>query len=189
MPARGFITQLPEPVRQWLEAELLRRNFSGYLELTDELNAKLETEGQELSVSKTALYRFGSQFEERIAKIKQASMMAQTMAREIGTDDENTMNDALLKMVQQQLFDVLVQMQANPDKLSITAVGKVIAELSKASVGQKRYAAEVRERVSAAAETVDEIVKEAGISADTAGEIRAKILGIARTPNSGAGTA
>ena len=57
--------------------------------------------------------------------------------------------------------------------------GKGIAEITKASVNQKKWQIEVREKVDAALKAVDKIVKKGGLSKETAEEIRKQILGIA----------
>ena len=41
MGVRGLESRLPAEVRAWLEAELIRRGFGDYSEITDELNLRL----------------------------------------------------------------------------------------------------------------------------------------------------
>jgi hypothetical protein len=53
-----------------------------------------------------------------------------------------------------------------------------IATLSRASVGLKRWQAEVAARVQSAARDVERIARTGGLSEAAAAEIRAKILGI-----------
>jgi DNA-binding transcriptional regulator YhcF (GntR family) len=57
-------------------------------------------------------------------------------------------------------------------------MGVMVAKLSKASVDQKKWMAEVRSKARDTAEEVVREVKKSGLSEETAEEIRKKILGI-----------
>jgi hypothetical protein len=95
----------------------------------------------------------------------------------------------VLSLIQTELFNALIALQesndpdADPaDRLALIAkCGKGIAEITKASVNQKKWMLDVRDRAEKAAQAVDSIVKKGGLSAEVAADIRAQILGIAKS--------
>lgn len=67
-----------------------------------------------------------------------------------------------------------------PKRLALIAsCSKGIAEITKASVNQKKWQLEVQDKVEKAAKAVEKIAKKGGLSDKTATEIRKQILGIA----------
>jgi hypothetical protein len=54
-----------------------------------------------------------------------------------------------------------------------------MADLARASLKQKEWAGQVRERTEAAAAAVEKITRKGGLSAESADAIRREILGIA----------
>ena len=85
------------------------------------------------------------------------------------------MNNALISMVQQRAFKVLVDMQ---EGAPIKDIGLMVARLSNATVKQKQWAAEVREKAATAADAVEKIAKKGGLSPAAVSEIKRRILGI-----------
>jgi hypothetical protein len=170
--ARSKVDQLPEDVRQLLEQRLIKAGFSGYVELV----AWLEEQGFE--ISKSSLHRWGSSFEDRCAALRVATQQAKAIVAAT-PDDEGDMTEALMRLMQERLFTALVDMEVDPTKVNLGSIAKALAPIARASIAQKQYASQVRERAHAAAAAVDAAVKTAGLSADTAKSIRDQILGIA----------
>ena len=178
MPARSTIVHLPPEDRAWLVGRLRDGGFSGYLELTDELNERLQARGLELRVSKSSLHRFGQDFEVRIEAFQRTTEMGKIIMREFG-DDEGAINDAVIRLVQDRLFGLVM---AEGEGLSVKSLGLIahaVADLARASVVQKRFAQAVRERTSVATERVEQIAKKEGLSDEARDLIRREILGIA----------
>jgi len=94
---------------------------------------------------------------------------------EAAPDDAGAMNNALISMVQQRAFKVLVDMQ---EGAPIKDIGLMVARLSNATVKQKQWAAEVREKAATAADAVEKIAKKGGLSPAAVSEIKRRILGI-----------
>jgi len=176
MPARAVIDQLPAEVRGWLERELLDRNFAGYLELTEALNARLQEVGLEVRVSKSSVHRFGQEFETKVDALKRTTAMAQTIARDLG-DDEGAMNDAVIRLVQDRMFATVLDEQLTPK--SLNSLAHAAADLARASVMQKKHMAAVRTAAERAANEVAATARKAGLSDDTVEDIKRRILGIA----------
>ncbi|MNF03184.1 hypothetical protein D3C80_2024540 [compost metagenome] len=81
-----------------------------------------------------------------------------------------------MRLVQEHLFKLLM---ADDGKMDLPKVAKAVAELGRASVVQKKWQAEFREKAESAAAKVEKIAKKGGLNADTVAEIRREILGVA----------
>ncbi|MCE5184629.1 MAG: DUF3486 family protein [Planctomycetaceae bacterium] len=174
MPSRSKITKLPDVIKRELDKRLITGSFSDYRKLSDWLQE------QGFEISKSAINRYGQAFEDRLAAIKVASEQARAVSEAVG-DNEGVMNDALISLVQEKAFDVLVNLQTE-DPVAFAKIfpkmGIMVAKLSKASVDQKKWMSEAKSKAKDAAEEVVKAVKKSGMSEKTAEEIRKKILGI-----------
>ncbi len=174
---------LPED-KEWLNRQFLDKGFCGY----EEIAALLAERGY--SVGKSSIHRYGQKLERKLAAV-QASTHAAMLIAEAAPDDADQRSNAVLSLIQTEIFNALVDFQeatdtdsedvmSPADRLTLLAkAGKGIADLSKASVNQKKWQIEIREKAETAAKAVDKIVKKGGLSAETAAEIRKQILGIA----------
>jgi len=179
MGRESSIDQLKPEDRQMLDRWLMDKGFCGY----EEIASKLAELGY--SVSKSSVHRYGQKLEQKLSAVK-ASTQAAMMIADAAPDDSDMRSAAVLSLVQTEIFNALVELQeANnedtdpADRIMLMAkAGKGIAEITKASVNQKKWESEVKERVQAAAKAVDKIAKKGGLSAETAAEIRKQILGI-----------
>jgi len=174
MPARSKITKLPDAIKRELDKRLITGSFSGYRDLS----AWLQEQG--FDISRSAINRYGQGFEDRLAAIKIASEQARAVSEAVG-DNEGAMNDALISLVQEKAFDVLINLQTeDPEAFAkiFPKMGIMVAQLSKASVDQKKWMAEARSKAKDTAEEVVKTVQKSGMSEKTAEEIRKKILGI-----------
>lgn len=174
MPSRSKITKLPDVIKRELDKRLITGSFSDYRKLSDWLQE------QGFEISRSAINRYGQAFEDRLAAIKVASEQARAVSEAVG-DNEGVMNDALISLVQEKAFDVLVNLQTS-DPVAFAKIfprmGIMVAKLSKASVDQKKWMSEAKGKAKDAAEEVVKAVKKSGMSEKTAEEIRKKILGI-----------
>jgi hypothetical protein len=171
MAPRSKVLLLPEAVRQALEQRLLAGGFSGYEALTDWLGE------QGYAISKSALHRFGSAFEERCQALKIATDQARAIV-EGSPDDDGAMSEALMRLTQQKLFDVLLEINVDPETIELPKLARAIADMSRSTVTLKRYRAEVHAKVKAVASDLQEAVRAQGMSEDQAEFWRKKVLGI-----------
>ena len=174
MPQRSKIIQLPPEIKAELDRALINHGFSGYDVIAAEINGQLAAAGYEITVSRSGVHRYGQNFEERLAAITMATEQAKAVA-EAAKDDEGAMNESLIRLVQTKAFEALIDADS-PESLS--KMGVMIAKLSKASVDQKKWMAEMRAKTKAAADDVGKIARQGGMSETTAKEIRQRILGI-----------
>lgn len=139
MPPRSKVEKLPAAVKAWLDNALIEGNFSGY----ELLEAELKARG--FDIGKSSLHRYGQEFEDKLAAIRIATEQAKAITDAI-PDDAGAMNDALIRLVQQKAFDTLVNLE---EGASIKDIGLMVARLSNASVKQKQWAADAREKLNA----------------------------------------
>lgn len=177
---RAKIKALPADVREGLDAELVKRGFSGYADLEKWLAERGVT------VSKSSIHRYGSNLEKRLAAIKASTEAAKLIAAE-ARDDADQRSGAVISMIQTEVFDMLIGLQElQDDKVDQVTRGKLlsqlaknVATLSRASVHQKRHEIAIREKAQAAADKVASLAKKGGLSGATVENIKREILGIA----------
>ncbi|MDO9625154.1 MAG: DUF3486 family protein [Pseudomonas sp.] len=170
MPPKSKVLALPAEVKAWLDQALIENNFSQY----EALSSALAERGH--SIGKSALHEYGQNFEDRLSALRTASEQAKAMVA-AAPDDEGAVNEALMRLVQEQIFNSLM---AQDGKVDLPKVAKAVAELSRASVVQKKWQTEVRTKAEAAAQAVEKIAQKGGLSADTVAEMRREILGVAK---------
>lgn len=171
MPRRSKVLSLPEAVRQTLDRKLVEHGFQDYEDLSEWLHGK----GYE--ISKSAVHRYGQEFEARLAALRLASAQAKEIVTAIG-DNEGAMGDALTSLAQEKAFQVLMNLEAEDEEISLDKLMTSIARLNRTGIQQKKFQQEMREKARAAAEEVEEITRQEGLSDDVAATIREKILGI-----------
>lgn len=151
MPKRSKVDALPKALKEWLDAELVKRGFADY----EQLAADLQAQGAE--VSKSSLHRYGSKFEERMAQLKVSTEQARAVVA-ASPDDEGAMNEALIRLTQDKLFQVLVDLEVDPESIALPKLTKSIADLARSSISQKKWQIEVRTK---AAERIKAVEAEA----------------------------
>lgn len=172
MAPRSKVEQLPEEAREALEQKLIQSGFANY----EALSAWLGEQGFE--ISKSSLHRWGSSFEDRVAALKIATQQAKAIVA-ASPDSEGDMSEALMRLMQERLFAALVDIEVDPKKLNLGSLAKAIAPIARASIAQKKYANEVRDRARSVADAVDRIAASSGgLTREGAAELRAQILGI-----------
>lgn len=173
MPRRSKVEQLPADMKAWLDQALVQNNFSQY----ELLSAELKKRGCE--ISKTGLHRYGQEFEERLKTLRMVTEQARAVVQ-ASPDDDGAVNDALVRLTQEKMFGILMEINVDPDTVDLAKLARAVAELGKASVAQKRWHMEARKQA------LEEAAKEAGIAAKSVGlthdaveQIKRRILGIA----------
>ncbi len=171
MPSRSKIALLPEDIRSELERRLITSGFSNYDAIAQWLRE------QDVDISRAAVHRFGKDFAAKCEAIKMATEQAKTIVSVVG-DDEGNMNEALIRLIQQLSFDILIKNQDADIASLLPKMGVMVAKLSRASVDQKKYMAEVREKTKQTAEDVVKVAMQGGLPDDKAEWIKKRILGI-----------
>lgn len=172
MPRRPSVELLPELVRADLNSRLITGGFAGY----DQLAEWLESKG--FQISRSALHRYGQKFEERCQALKLATDQAKAIVAEAG-DDEGAMNEALIRLVQEKSFNLLMDLQVDPEMVEFPKLVRAIADVGRTGIKQKEWAAKARKAAfEEAAKAAHTAARKKGISEETADWIRKQILGI-----------
>lgn len=173
MGARSKVVQLPVQVKAWLDQELHRRRFADYEELAELLAER------GYKIGKSSVHRYGKALEQRQAAIKAAVDGAKTLVAATG-DDQDAMGQALIALVQQKLFDLLLAVEETkiePAKMSKLTLA--VSRLSRASVNQKKWSIEAREKaLDDAADAVEQAAQQQGLNKEQAQFWREQVLGV-----------
>ena len=181
MAKPSAIDQLNAEDKAWLDARFRDQGFCGYVEIAELLAER------GYNVSKSSVHRYGQKLEQKLAAV-QASTQAAIMISEAAPDDADQRSAAVMSLIQTELFNSLITLQESndpdtsaADRIALMAkCGKGIASIMQASIGQKKWMLDVRDRVEKAVQAVDSIAKKGGLSAEAAAAIRKEILGIAK---------
>ena len=143
MAPRSKVHSLPPELKEWLDAELVKRGFGDYVQLAADLKAR----GAE--VSKSALQRYGSPFERSLAAVKMASEQARALVDAV-PDDEDKLGAAVVRVTQERILKLLMETHIDPENVDVNKLFKNAAEIGKASVTQKKFSQSVRAEIEAA---------------------------------------
>lgn len=169
MPRRSAVSGLPPDVRQWLEEALIQGNFSGYEALSEALKE------MGYSISKSSLHRFGQDFEERLGSLKWATEQAKAIVAD-SPDDEGAMMEALLRLLQDKMFRAVLELKDTGD-LTLDKIGRVVADLARASVSQKKWATEYKAKLEAKAlASLEKATRQRGLSEEEIAHLKADFL-------------
>lgn len=143
MAPRSKIHTLPPELKEWLDAQLIARGFGDYVQLAADLKAR------GADVSKSALHRYGSPFEKRMAQLKMSNEQARALV-DASPDDEDKLGAAVIRLTQDRIFQLLVDLEIDPESVDVNKLFKNAAEIGKASVTQKKFTLEARAAIEEA---------------------------------------
>ena len=178
MPARSKITMLPPEMKAEFDKLLIKQSFSHYEEITDWLNEQLSASGFEFSISRSAAHRYGQEFEEKIAAIKIATEQARAITDAVG-DDAGVTGDALMRLIQEKAFQVLVKMtDLDPESIDFNKLTVAVAKLNNAAVAQKKWQMETQKKAEKALVNIEEKLKSQKLDPEALRVVREEIYGI-----------
>jgi Protein of unknown function (DUF3486) len=169
---KSRVKTLPQHIKAWLDKNLVENNFSGY----DALAAELKTRG--CDVSKSALHRYGQEFEHRLSMLKLSTEQAKAMCQAV-PDEEGAVSEALMRMTQDTLYQILINFTPDPkNPPNLASIAKAVAALSRANVNERKWKKEVQAEAALVSEKVGAAAKKGGLSDDVVNQIKMQILGI-----------
>jgi hypothetical protein len=148
MPKRSTVDALPRELKEWLDDELVKRGFGDYVALAIDLKAK------GAAISKSSLHRYGSKFEERMAQLRASTEQARAIVA-ASPDDEGAMGEALVRLTQDKMFGILMDLEVDPKSIDLTKFSRSVADLTRSSIGQKRYVQEFRAKTAEKMKTIE----------------------------------
>ncbi|HKM99885.1 MAG TPA: DUF3486 family protein [Candidatus Binataceae bacterium] len=165
-------TVLPQNLREELDAKLIANGFSCYIPLSQWLDSK------GFKISAGSINRYGWRLERRWEPVRLATEQAKAIIR-AAPDDDGAMYDALIRLIQEKLFNVLVQFGSmGSEKLAIGELAELVVTVGRASLDQKKFVLEKRARkVRKAGEETGGAEKYKGISPETERKIRDALAG------------
>ncbi|HBC0987579.1 TPA: DUF3486 family protein [Escherichia coli] len=178
------IDLLPEPVREQLHA-MLRDKRHTQEEIREAINELIDSHGlpADMQLSRTGLNRYASRMEAVGAKIRASREMAEVWAAKLGSAPTSDVGKLLMEFVKTLAFETSMSMAEEDEPVTPKALGQlalVAQRLEAAAMASHKREKEIRAAFAAeAAATAEKITKQAGLSAETAADIRKQILGIA----------
>ncbi len=169
--------RLPPDVRAWLEHELRNSNFTGYEALAE----KLKDKGYPIGA--TSLWRYGK----RMKQLRAKSQIYVEMAKFLPQDDEDALSGAVLSMIQSNFFDIMMAMDSDEEEDNekrlkmLSDAAHAMANLSRASVNQKKWSRNVREEDARKLAALEKEAKtgKSGLDMETLKRVREEIYGLA----------
>ncbi|MGC9368695.1 MAG: phage protein Gp27 family protein [Paracoccaceae bacterium] len=187
MPPPRKVDLLPKELKRWLETELEARGFAGYEDLAEALNFRLEEEGLEMRIGKSALHVYGQEHAEFVKFQDQASAWAASWMTENGLEEEAQRHNVLFQMITTLAFKVM-QAQMLKDGKDIDArelhfLGKMLKDVMASSGIREKLREDERVRVAKeareeAASKVEKKALQLGLTKETVEGIKAQILGV-----------
>jgi hypothetical protein len=181
MPIPSKVALMPDALRVELEQWIAGHGFAGY----DAAAAWLAERGRAMGLDaaqlpkRSALQDYGSKLKRKVAAIVSATRASQLIV-EAAPDDEGAMSEAVIRLVQDKLFNLLVEMQIDPKLVNISGLAHAVADLTRASVVQKKWRESMRQKAEATAARVGKIAKKGGLTPAAVDVIRREILGIVK---------
>lgn len=179
MPPPRKIDLLPTELRQWLQEELRVSGFAGYEALAERLNFRLEEEGLELRIRKSAIHAYGVEYEAMVKAQEEASAWAVGWMQDEGLADEAKRHSVLFQMITTLAFKVMKSQAVKEgdeiDPKELHFLGKMLKDVMSSSGIREQTIAADRKAQSAKLEAA---VASGDIDADAAAKAR-KIMGFA----------
>lgn len=187
MGRRSAVSALPVELRDELNARLVANGFSGYEALSEWLDK------QGYSLSKSALHRHGSaleaDFDAAMSDVQRTTALARAWAKS-DDDEQGDLLDATARMLQDALLRITIAMrkaeaeaeESNPAEAAktLSQVTRALADLGRMSIGQKKWALEVKGRLAAKMADLENQAKDGKgrLDPETLRRVREEIYGL-----------
>lgn len=173
MGKRSRVTAMPKAMKEWLDTQLVEGEFSGYELLAAELKAR----GYE--ISKSALHRYGSRFQQQLGRLKESAEKARAVVA-ASPDDDDDMSQALMRLTQAKLMDVMEAVEFDPEKTDLSKLTLHVSRLVRASLPLKQWKAQAKAKAGARLDQAVSQAEAAGgaLSVDVIRKIREDVYGI-----------
>ena len=174
MPARSSVSQLPAEFRDELNRRLQAGNFSDYGGLAEWL------QGEGFEISRSSVHRYGAKLEKQIAKVRASTEMA-TAFVEAAPDDEGAMADASIRLIQDRMFDFLLEAEGD-DLKALSGAAKAVAAAAHASAriraDRRKIFAETKKAVARTLDDAEQDASGGGDPMEVVRRVRREIYGI-----------
>ncbi|HDZ3731978.1 TPA: DUF3486 family protein [Vibrio harveyi] len=181
---RSKIDLLPSDIREqlnlWIRSGSMTQQdaLAALRELIDEAGLP-----EDAKPSYTALNRYTRRMDEMGARVREAREVAEVWAHKLGDAPVSEVGKLLQEFVRTMAFETSAHMMESDDPIPPKALGQlalVVQRVEQAAMTSHKVEKEIRKAFAEeAADKAEKIVKQAGITAQTAQDIKKQILGIA----------
>jgi len=186
---KSKIQQLPDDIRSQL-ATMLRSDSMSQKAILEEINQLIRESGlpPEDQISRTGLNRYFKRMELAGSRMAEARATAEVWTSKLGQAPTSEVGKLLQEFVRTMAFETSMKMMDASDgeegkmidPKSLGQLALVIQRVEQAAMTSHKVEKEIRAAFAAeAADKAEKIVKQAGLTAETAADIRRQILGIA----------
>lgn len=186
MPPPKKLDLIPEEFRRWLAEELRDRGYADIVDVTEALNFRLEREGLELRVGKTAVGDFSKTLKDQ----REAFAVADALMQSMDIEDEGKVQAGLYQMISATAMHAIMNVREEDKHLTADDSAKYARMMKDlmASSGmreklledeRKRVMREAREAAQAEMdEALEATAKDAGLDGEMLGRLRRGVLGL-----------
>ncbi|NOF50160.1 DUF3486 family protein [Vibrio cholerae] len=186
---KSKVELLPEEIRNTLNVFIRSGNMT-QKDILEAVNQMIDDAGlgDDAKLSRTGFNRYAKRMEEMGQRLRQSREVAEVWVSKLGEAPTSDVGKLLQEFVRTMAFETSMKMMEaaegeEGEVISPKALGQlalVVQRIETAAMTSMKREKEIRAAFAAeAAEAVERIVKQAGISLETAEEITDKILGIA----------
>ncbi|EKY3318488.1 TPA: DUF3486 family protein [Vibrio cholerae] len=186
---KSKVELLPEEIRNTLNVFIRSGNMQ-QKDILEAVNQMIDDAGlgDDAKLSRTGFNRYAKRMEEMGQRLRQSREVAEVWVSKLGEAPTSDVGKLLQEFVRTMAFETSMKMMEaaegeEGEVISPKALGQlalVVQRIETAAMTSMKREKEIRAAFAAeAAEAAEKIVKQAGISADTATDIKNQILGIA----------
>ncbi|EMC2456316.1 DUF3486 family protein [Vibrio cholerae] len=180
---KSKVELLPEEIRNTLNVFIRSGNMT-QKDILEAVNQMIDEAGlgDDAKLSRTGFNRYAKRMEDIGAKIRESREIAEVWAEKLGEAPVSHLGKMLQEAVRVLSFEFSMAMlngETKPDLKALNQLALVAQRVEQAAMASQKVEKEHRAAFAAeAAEAVDKIAKQAGISDETATDIKNRILGI-----------
>ncbi|EHR5461942.1 MULTISPECIES: DUF3486 family protein [Vibrio harveyi group] len=185
---KSKIELLPEDIRAQLNV-LIRSGDMTQKDIRDAVNQMIEEAGlpDDAKLSRTGFNRYAKRMEDMGQRLRQSREVAEVWITKLGEAPTSDVGKLLQEFVRTMAFETSMRLMEDADEKqevippkALNQLALVVQRIEQAAMTSHKVEKEIRKAFAEeAAEQAEQIVKQAGITASTAEDIKKKILGIA----------
>ncbi len=185
---KSKIDLLPPEIRSQLNA-LIRSGDMTQKDIRSAVNQLIEEAGlgEDAKLSRTGFNRYAKRMEDMGARLRQSREVAEVWITKLGEAPTSDVGKLLQEFVRTMAFETSMKLMESADQdgeviapKALNQLALVVQRIEQAAMTSHKVEKEIRDAFAQeAAEQAEKIVKQAGITAKTAEDIKKQILGIA----------
>lgn len=151
MPPVKKVDLLPAEQRDWLKQALKKGGFSGYEQIADDLNDRLEEGGYSLRIHRASVQRYGQGYKQFVKYQEESSAWAQGWMNDEGLEDEAARHGVLFQMLTTLAFKVMQKRMDDAEEIDpkdLHFLGKMLKDVMASSGLREKMLEEDRKRIS-----------------------------------------